>query len=394
MKGFLFYLAAHAMLLGTTGLAKAQPSYAYTAIDVPGAFYTFAAGINNAGQIVGEYIDDRGTHGFMLTEGRFTTLDAPGATFTQAWRINDSGQIVGEYIGTNTQGKGFLLSGGAYTAILPPGAASAVAYGINNAGQIVGGYATILLGGGNAFLQSGGNYTALQPPGTFASIAFAINDAGHIVGGSSAGAFLLSGGSYTQLNIPGSFGTEAHGINNADQIVGTYEDLHQTHGFLLSGNDYTTLDIPGAQVVQAFGINDAGQIVGEYTLADGTAHGFLATPIPEPATLPLLAIGLVALIYQASRRRARKRREKGVGSLFQEGWIACRRGLPRARNVDPRPSRSAVAACQLSSPYGAPRWAERRSACSSASDSSWLTYAIHSSGRGSGPRSRRSSSVP
>jgi probable HAF family extracellular repeat protein len=40
----------------------------YTTIDVPGAIYTEADGINNAGQIVGYYADlHGGEHGFLAT---------------------------------------------------------------------------------------------------------------------------------------------------------------------------------------------------------------------------------------------------------------------------------------------------------------------------------------
>jgi hypothetical protein len=49
------------------------------------------------------------------------------------------------------------------------------------------------------------------------------------------------------------------------------------------------------------GINDAGQSVGWY--ANSTAvHGLLATPIPEPSALLLLAIGTVGVIGWARWR--------------------------------------------------------------------------------------------
>ena len=52
---------------------------------------------------------------------------------------------------------------------------------------------------------------------------------------------------------------------------------------------YTTLDVPGANYTVAYGI-DGGNIVGRYY--DGSSHGFLAV-IPEPATLSLLALGML-----------------------------------------------------------------------------------------------------
>jgi probable HAF family extracellular repeat protein len=69
----------------------------FTTIDVPGATYTQASGINNAGQIVGGFFDSNGiSHGFLKVGGTFRTIDAPGATLafasgTIATGINDAG---------------------------------------------------------------------------------------------------------------------------------------------------------------------------------------------------------------------------------------------------------------------------------------------------------------
>jgi len=96
-------------------------------------------GINNAGQIVGEYSDGSGIHGFLFSGGTYTTLNDPLApNFTEALGINSAGQIVGDYV----PGGGFLLTGGTYTTLNPPGSVSTIAEDINNKGQIVGSYYT------------------------------------------------------------------------------------------------------------------------------------------------------------------------------------------------------------------------------------------------------------
>jgi probable HAF family extracellular repeat protein len=54
--------------------------------------------INNTGQIVGGFGDASGVHGFLISDGIFTAqIDVPGASFTEVFGINDTGQIVGEF---------------------------------------------------------------------------------------------------------------------------------------------------------------------------------------------------------------------------------------------------------------------------------------------------------
>ncbi len=120
-------------LLGVFSPAMAV-NYSFTTIDVPGAVETNAFGINNSGQIVGEFTASSRAHGFLLSGGAFTTIDVPGAINTQAFGINDSGQIAGE----SDSSHGFLLSGGAFTTIDVPGATLTQAFKINNSGQIAG----------------------------------------------------------------------------------------------------------------------------------------------------------------------------------------------------------------------------------------------------------------
>jgi uncharacterized membrane protein len=214
------------MALFLAGVGTAQADYIFTTIDVPNALGgTTAHGINDAGQIVGTYIDGHGlAHGFLDSGGRYTALDVPGVSNsgTDAYGINNAGQIVGSVRPYNIRApvSGYLFEGGNYTLLNVPGAYSTFGYGINGAGQIVG--------------SSSPNNSGLGP------------------------GFLLSGGTYTTVSN-GAYYTEPHGINNAGQIVRD----SSTDGFLLSGGKFTTIHVPGSQDLTApTGINDAGQIVG------------------------------------------------------------------------------------------------------------------------------------
>jgi probable HAF family extracellular repeat protein len=307
MRRLLCGLAALGVFVGGAGGAKAQQSYVYTKFDVPGAFRTFANGINDAGQTVGYYLPDFGIpeQGFVYSGGNFTTLTQPGSsTRTYAYGINDSGQIVGSSAPANQRFQAFLQSGDSYTTLQVPGSVSSSANAINASGQIVGTY----IAASDPFHSHGfqyvdGRYTTLDPRGSVDTFLYGINSSGQILGfyidAQHLGYnFLLSGGTYNILDLPGTLSNPAGGavgINDADQIVGRYGDGRTSHGFVYSDGSLTTLDPPGSLETYATGINDAGQIVGWYGDSAGV-HGFLATPVPEPSTLLLLAAATFGLI--------------------------------------------------------------------------------------------------
>jgi probable HAF family extracellular repeat protein len=296
--------------------ARAQATYTFTTIDPPGATRGAEAwGINAAGGIAGLSLTPTTFHGFVRSPaGTFTQIDVPGGAATGALGINGAGQVVGYYAAGNSS-HGFLLSGGNYTALNAPGATNTIANGINAAGLVVGSYAPSAQYQ-HAFLWSAaGGYTAFDRPNATATLANGINDAGQTVGyfSDSAGThgFLRSpAGVYTTIDAPQADpnfpNTLAYGVNNVGGIAGFFSDAVTglDRGFVLSGGVYTTVDVPGAMYTHVFGINDAGQLVGVYGATLNDSHAFLATPVPEPAALPLAAVGSVALLR---RRRTAKR---------------------------------------------------------------------------------------
>ena len=96
-KWFLLGMFLVGVLAATISPAHAST---FSSIDVPGAFATAAHGINDRGQIVGEY-SAGGLHGFVLDHDTFTTFDVPGTPTG----INNRGEIVG-----GTGGHGFVMS--------------------------------------------------------------------------------------------------------------------------------------------------------------------------------------------------------------------------------------------------------------------------------------------
>ena len=304
--------SASAYTFTTLSVADAMPSY----------FGTRAFGINDSGQVVGTYTSASGLQCFVFdqTSASYTTFNDPvSSTGTIAQGINASGQVVG-YIPFLATDRIILRdpASGTFTTIASQaGQAYPSATGINDAGQILGYYTDTIgpLPAITSFVRDPVNagYTILQDPNSgdqftpSFTLASGINDAGQVVGffGDLAGAndgFLFdpTTGSYTTLDVPSAANTYAQGINNSGQIVGYYDDNQVTQSFVLdlATGVYATLNDPGAVSTFAAGINDAGQIVGYATDSSGVTRAFLATPsdtvpIPEPASMPLLGVGVL-----------------------------------------------------------------------------------------------------
>ena len=120
----------------------------FTVIDVPGATATFAAGINNAGQIAGSFytgpLGQNENHGFLRSAaGRLTTIDVtlPGARGTIVHGINAAGDMVGEFFDGQGKQLGFLrTAAGAFATIAVPSQPDVyvAASRINRSRQIAG----------------------------------------------------------------------------------------------------------------------------------------------------------------------------------------------------------------------------------------------------------------
>jgi probable HAF family extracellular repeat protein len=163
----------------------------FTTLDVPGSAHTGsgaenfqgALGINSQGVVVGVYrTPDTVQHGYVWRDGVFITIDIPGAFETSATGINERGDIIGEFEyppGGNP--RSFLLTAGEWTEFRFPGARSTEVSGINSQGEMVGGY----IGSDfrvHGFLFSKHGSMTIDIPGSTLTWANGINPRGDIVG--------------------------------------------------------------------------------------------------------------------------------------------------------------------------------------------------------------------
>jgi hypothetical protein len=269
-------------------LLPAPIHYNFMFIKVPGSANDFANGINDLGQVVGQYtllVDGALiSHGFVETNGHFATIDVPGAILTVGNSINNLGQVVGNYQ-SPTQNHAFLEVKGIFTTIDVPGAAATFANGINDRGQIVGNYIDSS-GADHGFMYRSGIFTTFDVPGASATDLIGINDRGQIVGSYSDGtgghSFVERDGVLANIIVPGSTSTDVAAINNLGQIVGSYIDPAShgaAQGFIDSGGSFITLDAPGNNKTFLTGINDRGQVT-------GNLPGFTAIPFLHGENAP------------------------------------------------------------------------------------------------------------
>ena len=205
-----------------------------------------ARAMNARGDIVGAFGDADGGHGFLLRDGKFTKIDYPGASFTIAFGINNTGDITGQYLTAAGTVRGFILSDGAFHTIYVNGGPNIGVRGAQDNGRVMIG--DVMLTSDQStrgYRKISNDVLLLDPPGTVfpCSHARGINERGDIAGafaivntaaechGPNHG-FVLKRDGYDIIDPPGSLDTFVFGINDDGVVVGVLTDKNgKLHGF-------------------------------------------------------------------------------------------------------------------------------------------------------------------
>jgi uncharacterized membrane protein len=321
-------------LAASLAASHARADLTYTKFDgpAPNDNGTLVSGINNNGSVDGVTVDANFNHqGFNGTPpGSFTTFVLPAGSSAAANQtilggINDNNVVVGfTPSGTGTSDI-YTINNGVVTHLtVPPGFGNTSARGINDAGFIVGNHFDRVTGQLVGYVRdaAGGFTTFTASQATTMTIPDAINNNGTIVGsygtaiGSLAGFERAVDGTITLLATPTSIGGLAvtsityQGINDFGVTAGTFLDGGNAFGFVRdAAGNFTEVVVPGGTIQnRVAGINDNGTVAGTYFDAGGDIqHGFIASPVtvPEPSSVALMGIGILAGLGHALRLRRR-----------------------------------------------------------------------------------------
>lgn len=268
--------------------ASGPSTYTYQTFDYPGASQTTLWGINDFGELGGQYTIGSGTaHAMVYRHDHFEPLDPDvlGNYFSAAGGPSDFGTTYGGYADASGLQHGFVIQGGHFATVDFPGHLNSNVDQVNLFGAIAGVYWDAD-GAFHGVLRQGHGYdTPIDVTGARETYPLGMNDNGEIVGYSDTdpnvthGFYRSAKGQFSTIDVPNAAATVVFEINDGGQVAGYYVDASgNVHGFVETRGQFHNIDVPGAASTLATAINNLGMVAGEYFDNAGMRHGFVATP--------------------------------------------------------------------------------------------------------------------
>ena len=262
---------------------------------------TEALGINDHGNVVGDYIDAQGvTRGYVLENVKqpesVFDIEIAGGTWTRAYAINNNGLIVGTFRDANRVSKGFRVTleevkraAGRPIRLSPEntidmGGVNTQALGVNDMGTVVGG-----------FTERGGATRAFQQK---------------------------AGQAPQRISFEKDRFTSAYDITNDGMIVGNYGEVNQQTGYFMrsrtfllapDGKQVADIDVGFPVTNSALGINRNMELIGMCgpgSTCGGNVSWYQMVSNPDPTR-----VGTAA---EMTSTRALMRIENRVSTAFSK----------------------------------------------------------------------------
>ena len=339
IQSYGFGINASGQITGSAGGDMFNHAFVYDGtmhdLGTLGGLQSTGLGINASGQVTG--VSDSFTAGNLAKhaffyDGTMHDIDTGGLFgYSAGLGINASGQITGESASSWQPDRHAFFYDGAMHDIGTLGGQTSSGRGINASGQITGN-STLMPNSSllHAFFYDG----AMHDIGTLggsSSEGNGINDRGQITGSSSTSAGLVHAffydGTMHDIGSLGGSRSEGFAINSSGQIVGdstlasndslyqafVYDNLHGMRDLNSLIDPLLINQFGGWGLETAYGINDRGQIAGSGVYR-GNPTAFLLTPVPEPSSVILVALGVMGLLGYVSSAR----RRAGIASRCDE----------------------------------------------------------------------------